>query len=50
MKQEYLKNAIEYWEGVHKPIDREAIPVDDWLDIFEDLMKEENKEGEQEDN
>ena len=40
MKQEYLEKAIEYWQGVHKPIGRESIPTDDWLEIFDDIIRD----------
>ncbi len=38
MENIYREKSLEYWNGVHKEIDRDAIPTDDWLDLFEDII------------
>ncbi|MCR5118931.1 MAG: class I SAM-dependent methyltransferase [Lachnospiraceae bacterium] len=39
MEKEFLEKALEYWNGVHKPIERDAIPTDDWLELFDDIIE-----------
>lgn len=43
MGSDYRESSLEYWNGVHKPIERDAIPTDDWLDLFEDIIKRTEK-------
>ncbi|MBR5421843.1 MAG: methyltransferase domain-containing protein [Lachnospiraceae bacterium] len=39
MEQLYREKSYEYWQKIHKPIDREMVPVDDWLDLFADRIE-----------
>ena len=39
MDKEYLKNSLDYWNGVHKPIGRKDIPTDDWLELFDEIIE-----------
>ena len=39
MDKEYLQNSLDYWNGVHKPIKRDTIPTDDWLELFDDMIQ-----------